>query len=89
MTIGFQPDDLPSFGQIDDILVLVGTPLLSVKVYKTLGINIHLSCFVISCAYQYLLIPLTKLVHSEPLCAHKSVGDANIYIAMRSHVHSS
>lgn len=85
VTIGFQPDDLPTFGQIDEIL-LVRTPILSVKVYTTLRINSHHSYFAIVCGYQHLFIHLTKLVHSEPLCAHQSLGGANIYIAMRSNV---
>ena len=87
--VGFQPNDLPAFAQINDIIVLVGTPLLSVKVYTTIGINNHLSCFAIECAYQYSLIPVSKLVSSEPLAAHNSIADENIYIAMRSHVENT
>ena len=86
VTVGFQDDDLPLFGQITDILVLVGTPLVSVKLYTTLGINNHLSCFAIACTYQYSIFPVSKLVSLEPLTAHKSIGDENIYIAMRLHV---
>ena len=86
MAIGFQQDDLPLFGQIKDIMVLVGTPIFGVKVYTTMGINNHLSCFCVVCAYQHSLIPVSKLVCSDTYSIHQSLGDDNMYIAMRSHV---
>ena len=86
MIVGFQEDDLPSFGQINDILVLVGTPLFCVKLYNTIGINNHLSCYAVVCAYQYVLVLVSKLVSPEPLGAHTSIGDDNVYIPMRAHV---
>lgn len=86
VTIGFEPNDLPSFGQVTDVLVLVGTPLLHVKRYQTVGINNHLLSYVIVCTYEYSLISLSSLVSAEPLSAHTSVGDSNVYIAMKSHV---
>ena len=82
---GFQLDDLPSFGQIKNILI-VATPLLYVKMYTTFGINNHLACFAIQCAYTYSLIPISKLASMESYGAHHSIGDDNIYIVMRSHV---
>ena len=60
--------------------------MFHVKVYTTVGINNHLLCFVIMNAYQYLVIPETKLVSLESCSAHQSIGDENIYISMKSHV---
>ena len=82
---GHQYDDLPKFGRIEDILVIIGTPLLSLGLYTILGIN-HPPCYAISNAHRPLLISLSDLAHPEPLC---NIGDSNLYIAMRSHVTSS
>lgn len=82
----YQQDDLPAFGKIDDILVITGTPLLSIKRFSTLGINNHLLCFVIKPAHQSLFMRLSQLKYPEPLSAHSSIGDNNIYIALRAHV---
>ena len=32
---GHQQDDLPQFGRICDIVVIIGTPLLSLRMYRT------------------------------------------------------
>ena len=71
---------------IKDILVVAGTPLISLCLYKTLGINNHLLCFAISNAHQSSVIGLSRVVHRQPLCAHSILGDGHLYIAMRSHV---
>ena len=59
------------------------------KQYKTVGINNHLSCYAVIRTYEYSLILLSSLVSAEPLCAHTSVDDDNVYIAMRSHVENT
>ena len=83
---GWQDNDLPVFGMIKDILVIAGTPLISLCLHKTLGINNHLLCFAITSAYQSSLISLSHVVYRRPLCAHSILGDGHLYIAMRSHV---
>ena len=76
MISGFQDDDLPLFARIDDIMVITATPVLSVRVFRTVGINsvmqlnMHISL-------------VTQLVHPEP---HQRLGDKNIYIALRTYV---
>ena len=87
--MGFEHNDLPSFGQLADMLVIVRTPLLYVKRYKTIGINNHLLCYAIKHTYEYSLISLSSLVFTEPLSAHTSVGDVNLYIAMRCHIENT
>ena len=69
--------------------MVVRAPLLYLKRYKTVGINNHLSSYVVVRTYEYLLILLSSLVFAEPLSAHTSVDDDNVYIAMRSHVENT
>lgn len=89
VTLGFELNDLPSFGQVADILVVVGTPLLHVKRYTTVGINNHLLAYAVVRTYEYTLISLSSLVFAEPLSAHTSIGDSNVYIVMKSHVENT
>ena len=81
----FQEDDVPVFGKID-IIVITGTPLFSLKMFTTLGINNHLLCFVIKCSHQSSFVCVSQLKFPEPLSAHSCIGDSNIYVALRSHV---
>ena len=83
---GFQDDDLPLFARIDDIMVITATPVLSVRVFRTVGINNHLQCYAIEHAHQRSFILVTQLVHPEPLSPHQKLGDKNIYIALRTYV---
>ena len=89
MTCGFQDDDLPVFARIDDILVIATTPVISVRVFRTMGINNHLQCYSIKNAHQTELILLTSLVLTEPLSPHQIIGDKNTYIALRTHVYNT
>lgn len=84
---GFQEDDLPVFCKIVDIIILAETiPLLQLDVYKTLGINGHLSSYQISRTTNNTVILLSQLHHKDQYYAHSSPGDSNTYIAMKSHV---
>ena len=82
----FQEDDLPVFGKINDIIVITGTPLFSLKLFTTLGINNHLLCFVIERTHRSCFVCVSRLKFPEPLSAHSCIGDSNTYIALRSHV---
>ena len=89
MICGFQDDDLPVFARIDDIVVIAVTPVLSVRVFRTVGINNHLQCYAIENAHQTAIILLTSLVLSEPLSPHQIVGDKNTYVALRTYVYNT
>ena len=89
MTCGFQDDDLPVFARIDDIMVIATTPVISVRVFRTMGINNHLQCYSIKNAHRTELFLLTSLVLSEPLSPHQIIGDQNTYIALRTHVYTT
>lgn len=86
MISGFQDDDLPAFARIDDIILIAATPVLSVCVFKSEGINNHLQCYAIKNAHQTAFILLTQLLLSEPLSPHQVIGDNNTYIALRTYV---
>ena len=75
---GFQEDDLPIFGRIDEIMVITETPIFSVRLFRTLGINNHLLCYAVECMHQKTLLLLTDLVHPEPLSPHQTIGDSNV-----------
>ena len=85
----FQSDDLPVFARIDDMMVVATTPVLSVRVFRTVGINNHLQCYAIENAHRTDTILLTSLVLPEPLSPHQILGDKNTYIALRSHVYNT
>jgi len=82
---GWQPDDLPKFGQITDILVVVGSPLLVMEKYVTEGINSHLLSYLIVRSRQSFVLKLSTLLNPHVLCGHNYIGDGLLYIAMRSH----
>ena len=86
ITCGFQADDLPIFSRIDDMMVIATTPVIQVRVFRTVGINNHLQCYVIEDSHQTEVILLTSLIISEPLSPHQIIGDKNIYIVLRSYV---
>ena len=59
------------------------------KRYTTVGINNHLLAYAVVRTYEYTLISLSSLVFAEPLSAHTSIGDSNVYIVMKSHVENT
>jgi hypothetical protein len=84
---GFQEDDLPIFGKIEDIIIIAGSiPVLQINKYKTLGINSHLSAFQVSHTSLNTVILLSQLHNKDRYYAHSSPGDSSTYITMRSHV---
>ena len=86
MLCGFQEDDLPIFGRIDDIMVVTSTPMFSIRLFTTLGINNHLLSYAIEHAHRSTLILISQLIYPEPLSPHQRIGDDNVYIALRSQV---
>lgn len=79
-------DDLPQFAKILDILVVVGAPLLYVKLYETEGINNHLLAHSIISTHKTAVIHLVNRANNEIYHAHTYIHDRRLYIAMRAHV---
>lgn len=86
--IGKQRDDLPEFGKIADIYVIVNYVLVHVKRFKTVGLCNHLMCYKIEPTLRQSVISLSKIPDRHPLTSHTYV-DQNLYIALRSHVELS
>ena len=81
---GQHSNDLPAFGKIIEILIIIGTPLFVIDVFDTVGINNHLSSFVVHKTLVKTIILASKLNYKKPLSAHFCVNDTNIYIALHS-----
>ena len=83
--MGWQPDDLPLFGKVMDVLV-GGCPLLWLQHFATEGINLHLQSYQVSPTLTKSLIVLSSLEHKSVFTPHTYLGDRNQYITMRSYV---
>ena len=83
---GWQPDDLPVFGSVKAVIVIVGAVLLQVNIFFTEGINCHLSSYNIIPMQQTKLILLSSLENKEVYYTHRFLGDKQLYITVRSHI---
>ena len=70
MLIGWQPDELPQFVKILDILVIVGSPVLVVEKFTTVGINNYILGYLIVHNHQRVAISISKLLDSRPFTGH-------------------
>lgn len=82
---GWQDDDLPVFGCIQDILVLNNCAMLEVLQYNTEGIDRHYHSYVLKNSNEKALIWLSDLIDFHPLQAHR-LNNGYIYITVRSHI---
>lgn len=71
---GWQDNDLPSFGKIKDIIVIVGSVLL-----KTEGINNHILAYLIIRTRQSFLVCLSSIDY-KVLSGHTYPGDRGLYM---------
>ena len=84
--IGWQEDDLPIFGQLKCIAVVIGKALLCVSEYKTHGFDHHYHSYLIQQKSQELSVYwLTELIDHQPLAAHM-IKNGSLCITLRSHV---
>lgn len=84
--VGWQPDDLPIFAKVMNIIVVVGVALLEVKLFFTKGINSHLSSYLITTTPGEKMLTLSTLENKEVLYAHTFLGDRKLYVCMRSNI---
>lgn len=83
---GWQPDDLPVFGSVKAVIVIVGAVLLQVNIFLTEGINSHLSSYNITPMQETKVILLSSLENKEVYYTHRFLGDKQLYITVRSHI---
>ena len=83
--VGWQRDDMPQFGKVEDIMVIEEAVYLSVISTETLGVDRHYHSFVInSRAKGNLILLLSELVDFYVYHAHFIKGC--VYINVRSHI---
>jgi len=83
--IGRQPDDLPVFAKITDLMVIVDYPVSEVNICRTVGLVNHLMSYMIVPSLQLHCVSLINLVECHPYSAH-TFDDGGLYITLRSRV---
>lgn len=83
--IGWQEDDLPLFGLIEDILVLNGRTAFKVIKYLTSEIDRHYHSFHIKKTSDRDFCWLSKLVDHHTFQGHVLLN-SKLYITFRSHI---
>ena len=83
--VGWQDNDLPLFGRINDILVINSAALFQVHKYETLGVDRHYHSFCIRKGSSAGLYWLSELVDSYPYQGHILLNGC-LYITFRSHI---
>ena len=78
-------DDLPIFGRISDILLLVDYPVLDVTLYRTVRLSSHLMSYQLENNFSTRCVPLSALHDKHPYTVH-TFDDGQLYITLRSHV---
>ena len=82
---GWQSDDLPLFGRIEDIVVVDNRAvLLRAQQFFTVGIDRHYHSFSIQRSNKEVIVSLTELVDYHTFKAHK-IKDS-LLLTLRSHV---
>ncbi len=86
LQVGWQDNDLPLFGKVLDVVVISRTPLVSVQVHCTEGINLHIQTYQIVPIGETKLLLLSRLHNKVVYYAHIFSGNRKLYITMRSMV---
>ena len=84
LIVGWQDDDLPSFGQIQYIVVVSGNPVFVVNLYVTQGIERHYHSFIVQRTSDIKACYLSELADYQPLQAHRQ---SNGYLCITFHSH--
>ena len=86
LLIGWQDNDLPIFGKVQFIAVVIGKPLFAICSYRTIGIDRHSHSFVLSRGTEaYLMYWLSELPLCQLFKAHQLTNGC-CYITFRSHI---
>lgn len=82
--IGWQADDLPHFGRIDEILVTRGIAFLTVSKHSTFGIDRHFHSFCVKESHSSCVQTIPNLPHPNTFRARQMRDD--LLITSRSHI---
>lgn len=83
--IGWQDDDLPRFGRIDEILVIKGNVMFIVHQCETVVIERHFHSFLIKNEHTIGLYWYSELFDFQSFQGHV-VGNSHLYITFRSQI---
>lgn len=75
---GWQSDDLPVFGKIVDVLIIMNTPLLFVQLFSTNSINRHILAYEILPTFDSNLIILSQLSNKLAYSSHTYLGNGEL-----------
>jgi len=78
-------DDLPVFGRIDDILLIVDYPVIEVVMYRTMQLSNRLISYQLVNSFNTRCIPLSTLPEKHPYSPH-TFDDGLLYVTLRSHI---
>lgn len=87
--IGWQPDDLPLFGQIQQIIIIENSHIMFLVLqHVTLGTERHYHSYVMKRSSKLTACWYSELVDYQPLQAHYSKSSC-LYVTLRSHVENT
>ena len=88
LLIGWQADDLPSFGRVDHIVVFQDRVMFLVLVHFTIGIERHFHSYVIRRTSESAAFWYSDLADKMPYRAHL-LQNGRLYITVRSHIENT
>ena len=80
----WQQDDLPKFGQINNIYMVESSCILLVTSYRTVGIYRHFHGYLVESEHYEIPVLLKYLPGHPPVIAHSLNG--NLIICLHSHI---
>lgn len=83
--VGWQRDDLPIFGQLQDILVAEKV-LFKVLKYENMGIDRHYHSYTIQRTPEEVLIWFSDIVDHQIYQGHTLTSNSNTYVTLHSHI---
>ena len=86
--VGWQDDDMPKFGRVDDILVVKGQAFFTVSVYHAFGIDLHYHSYCIqdTSSCEVILVSQIQSLCPNTFRAHE-YSNGHLYITSRSLLH--
>ena len=72
MVVGYQDNDLPKFGMIEELLSVKGIIFVNLTMYVNEGIHSHYHSYVVSRTCQKKLILIKELDGHPPMIEHTS-----------------
>ena len=83
--VSWQDDDLPVFGQIDNIVTVSNYVIFCVTIHQTLGIDRHYHSFLLRRTSDEAVYFLSELPYYRSYQAHL-LSNHQLYITFKSHV---